>query len=35
MPMAASVMALDSWGSWTALHIDLMQSMFSGTTSDS
>ncbi len=35
MPMEASVRALDSAGSCTALHMDLMQSMFSGITSDS
>lgn len=35
MPSAASVRALDSAGSCTILHMDLMQSMLSGTTSDS
>ncbi len=35
MPIAAFVLATDSAGSWIILHMDLMQSTFSGTTSDS
>ena len=35
MPNAALVFLMDSQGSCSALHIDLMQSMFSGMTSDS
>ena len=35
MPRAASVLALEAAASCSTLHMDLMQSMFSGMTSDS